>query len=75
MKVRHIGSNQVEIETDTRMILVSYQTPVACRYSNGHYSRTKQFWSRTTSKHINKWLDGYKATELGQDVFDRMLDQ
>ena len=73
MKVRNIGSNQTEVEANGKMILVSYQTPVACQIEGEGFYRTSKKWSVTTSKHINKWLNGAKATEKAQDYFDNLL--
>ena len=38
-------------------ILFSYQTPVAAFVSGRGYVRTAKYFSKTTSKHINHWVD------------------
>lgn len=59
MEVRAIGSNQTEVETsDGTRILVSYSTPVAAYIAGRGYVRTSEHYSKTTTSHINKWLDG-----------------
>ena len=73
IKLNPIGSNMTELETPTNAILFSYKTPVACRDSGGNYYRTKQYFSKTTSRHINKWLDGVQAREMSQEYFDNLL--
>jgi hypothetical protein len=56
MQIENIGSHQTEVQTDKARILFSYKTPVAAWISGKGYVRTDQFWSVTTSKHINTWL-------------------
>ena len=58
MQLTPIAANQTEIETDTARIFFSYKTPVAAYVFGKGYVRTEQFWSVTTSRHINKWLRG-----------------
>ena len=71
MKLRQIGSNQTEITTiEGIVILFSYETPVAARMPSGTYVRTSTKWSATTSRHINKWLEGVNAGEVEQEVLD-----
>lgn len=72
MKLTPIASNMTELRlNDGTMVLFSYRTPVACAV-NGTFFRTSYKWSRTTSKHINKWLCGSKAEEKPQEYFDNI---
>lgn len=74
MKLRPIASNMTEVETEKATILFSYQTPVACYMNDGTgFYRTSHRFSVTTSKHINKWLDGAKASEREQSFFDSLV--
>lgn len=73
MKVRSIGANKTEVQTSAVCILVSYETPVAAEV-DGVYFRTDQFWSVTTSKHINQWLDGNEAQQRPQSFFDNLME-
>lgn len=74
MRVKNIGSNKTEVETDKFRILVSYETPVAFEDKNtGDVFRTAKKWSVTTSKQINQWLDGRKALEVPQSTLDSLL--
>jgi len=74
MKVKNLGANKTEIVIDDRhKIFVSYETPVAARIGAKFY-RTSEKFSRTTSKHINQWLDGVKAEEKDQTFFNELLD-
>lgn len=57
MKLRQLGSNKTEVEfSDGITVLFSYETPVAMQDANGYFFKTEDFWSVTTSKHINQWL-------------------
>jgi hypothetical protein len=74
LQVRPIASNMTLLETPAHIVLFSYATPVAS-FDKATYSfhRTTKKWSMTTSRHINKWLDGVKAIEQPQDYFDNLL--
>lgn len=68
MKIKNVGSNMTELHTDQHVILFSYETPVAAlRLGDHQYLRTDQFWSVTTSRHINKWLQGVEAETVPQE--------
>lgn len=76
MKLTPIASNMTEVEIEGATILFSYKTPVAALMHdkdgyNG-FIRTSKHWSATTSKHINKWLDGAKAVEVEQSILDKL---
>ena len=60
MNLAPVFSNGTEVETSEARIFFSYRTPVAAYIFGRGYVRTEQFFSVTTSRHINKWLkDGY----------------
>ena len=62
MNIRPIASNQTELTTtEGTVILFSYQTPVAALLPSGRYVRTSNWYSQTTTRHINKWLSGVTA--------------
>ena len=74
MKVKNNGSNVTEVKTEKATILISYSTPVACCMDDGiGFFRTNKKWSKTTSKHINKWLGGVEAAERDQTFFDNLI--
>jgi hypothetical protein len=74
MKVKNVGSNMTEVSlNDGTLILFSYETPVAAEFDYKLY-RTKTKWSATTTRHINKWLDGRKAEEAYQTFFDGLAE-
>ena len=64
MKLNPVGSNMNEIEVDGKSILFSYKTPVAGWDDEGAF-RSEDFFSVTTSKHINKYLGG---KDIGRKV-------
>lgn len=75
LQVKPIASNMTLLETPKHIVLFSYATPVAS-FDKATYSfnRTSKKWSMTTSRHINKWLDGVKAIEQPQDYFDSLFN-
>jgi len=74
MNIKPIGSNMTELQVNGHRILFSYETPVAA-WDNDSYDwvRTNKFWSKTTSRHINKWLDGVEALEVPQNEIDELV--
>jgi hypothetical protein len=56
MKLRPIGPNVNEVTVGELTVLFSYQTPVAAFVPGEGYLVTDKKWSKTTSRHINKWL-------------------
>jgi len=72
MKLKPIASNMTELEVPGATVLFSYSTPVACR-SLGNYYRTEHKWSQTTTRHINKWLDGVVAETKPQEFFNNIV--
>ena len=75
-KLKQLASNMTLIETPRHNVLFSYATPVACYDKHTYdYYRTNKKWSVTTSRHINKWLDGVQAVEKPQAFFDSMFNR
>jgi|TARA_R110001599_G_scaffold67641_1_gene190889 hypothetical protein len=73
MKLKQIGSNQTELDLGFAQVFFSYETPVAARLADGSLVRTDQWYSATTSKHINKWLQGCDALTVSQYRIDCLL--
>lgn len=46
--------------TDGREVLLSYGVPVAAKLANGDYVKTSQYYSATTSRHVNNYLGADK---------------
>tara|TARA_R100001082_G_scaffold2542_1_gene2265 strand:+ start:812 stop:1051 length:240 start_codon:yes stop_codon:yes gene_type:complete len=68
MQLSPIAANQTQLSfTNGAQVFFSYKTPVAAYCPLKGYIRTEQFWSSTTSRHINKWLKGItEVTEVSQ---------
>lgn len=65
MKVTQVTTTSTQISlADGTEVLFSYSTPVAALVPGKGWIRTEQFYSVTTSKHINRWL----AENCGGDV-------
>lgn len=74
VQVKVLGTNQTSLFLPNATVFLSYETPVAVYDLNEHkYLRTDQFWSNTTSKHINRWLDGRNAEKVDQSVIESYL--
>jgi len=73
MQLLKLGTNQTQVTlSDGTKVLFSYNTPVACQDPNYDYYKTATKWSATTSRHINKWLDGVNANIVPQEFFERL---
>lgn len=77
MKLKSIGANKTEVTiNDNTRVLFSYETPVAARVLTNEgtvFYRTLEFYSRTTSKHINSWLPKEDAIEVDQSFFNDLV--
>ena len=57
MQLTPIASNMTEVETSKARVLFSYRTPVAAYVFGRGYVKTEKWYSVTTTRHINKWMD------------------
>ena len=74
MKINNVKTNVTELFTnDGAVIMFSYNTPVCAQLSGGGFVKTDEYYSRTTSKHINQWLDGVDAELVSQDFIDNLV--
>jgi len=73
MKLKQIGSNQTELDLGFAQVFFSYETPVAARLTDGSLVRTDERYSVTTTKHINKWLQGCDCEIVSQYRIDCLL--
>ena len=73
MKLKNIGSNQTELDLGFVQVFFSYETPVAACLTDGTLVRTDERYSVTTTKHINKWLNGCDALTVSQYRIDCLL--
>lgn len=76
MKLRQLASNMTELVlNDGTRVLFSYETPVAfskiTELGRETY-KTNQYYSRTTTKHINKWEQTIHG-EVDQSVLDDLV--
>jgi len=76
LKLTPIAANQNEVElTNGTQVFFSYKTPVAAYLPEKGYVRTDKFWSVTTSRHINKWLQGVNnVSEIDQSILDNLTN-
>ena len=73
MELIILGPNQTWLRlSNGDEILFSYTTPVA-GYFEGLFVRTSKFHSRTTSHHINAYLEGRHAVEIAQEALDSIV--
>ena len=73
MKIKQIASNQTALDLGFAEVFFSYETPVAARLTDGSLVRTATKYSVTTTKHINKWLNGCEALTVPQERIDCLL--
>ena len=74
VKLIPIRANMTEVETERYLVLFSYQTPVAyLDKETGKLFHTRTKYSKTTSKHINQWLDLEFSEPVNQEVIDNLL--
>ena len=73
MQLTPIASNMTEVETDSARVLFSYRTPVAAYVYGVGYVKTDKWWSVTTSRHINKWIDNCTVREVSQTFLDKLV--
>jgi hypothetical protein len=72
MKVLQLGSNRTQVHKDSAehgemTILYSYTTPVAVKIlSTQEVYRTSAWFSKTTTRHINKWLEFTPESQINE---------
>ena len=77
MQLTPIAANQTQLNlNDGTEVFFSYKTPVAAKLPNYDYIRTANHYSSTTTRHINKWLNGVtEVTEVPQTVLMELVGQ
>ena len=74
MQLTPIAANQTQLNlNDGTEVFFSYRTPVAAKLPNYDYIRTATKWSTTTTRHINKWLEGVSAETVDQSILDNLV--
>ena len=74
MNLTPIAANQTEVETKNARIFFSYKTPVAAYIFGEGFVRSEEFFSVTTSRHINKWIGVDSKTDTTRQVPQSLLD-
>jgi hypothetical protein len=74
IKLNVLGANLSLLHLPVGSILFSYETPVAAYVSGKGYVRTAERFSKTTSKHINQWLDGRTAEVVPQSEIEALTE-
>ena len=73
MKLTPIAANRNVISyNDGTEVFFSYSTPVAGYSSRLGYVKTEQWYSSTTTRHINKYLGNIKATTVSQQTINEL---
>ena len=75
MKLKPIKHNYNIVSFNGDQILFSYETPVAIIQSDGSVYRTSQYFSKTTTTHINKFLTGLDSEKIEQDKIYKYLNR
>ena len=74
LRLTPIAANQTEVETADARIFFSYKTPVAAYVFGRGFVRTENFYSTTTSRHINKWIGVDAKTDTTEKVSQEYLN-
>ena len=73
MKLEKIGVSKTLLTLPSGSeIFYSYNTPVACKVSGDLY-KTKEYYSKTTCKHITQYLNGRDAEEVEQSFINQIV--
>ena len=73
MKRSKIGSNMSVLNMGSTAILFSYETPVAGYDHEGAF-KTAQWYSSTTTRHVNKYTAGDEARVVEQAYIDNIVN-
>lgn len=75
MRLKQITITSTEIElADGTLVLFSYSTPVAALVPGRGWIKTVEYYSTTTSKHVNRWLTDNCGGEI-ETVTQWQIDQ
>jgi hypothetical protein len=80
MRLNNISNNETEVIFNERLVddskratfFFSYGTPVAAKVGVKYY-KTEEKFSKTTSRHINKWLEGVRVEVQPQNWFAKAI--
>ena len=73
MKIKRLGASKTLLALPSGSeIFYSYNTPVAAKVS-GEFYKTKEYFSRTTSRHITEYLNGRYAHLVEQSFIQQIV--
>ena len=76
MKLHSFATNRTLLTfADGTEVFFSYSTPVAGYKPNIGYVKTNQWYSSTTTRHINKYLDDNFALNVEQDTINNLIGE
>jgi hypothetical protein len=76
MKLHSFATNRTLLTFDDGTeVFFSYSTPVAGYKPNIGYVKTNQWYSSTTTRHINKYLDDNFALNVEQDTINNLIGE
>ena len=76
MKLHSYATNRTLLTFDDGTeVFFSYETPVAGYSNNLGYVKTDEWYSSTTTRHINKYLGDLKHTVVSHSVIDDLLKE
>ena len=76
MKLHSFATNRTLLTfADGTQVFFSYSTPVAGYKPNIGYVKTNQWYSSTTTRHINKYLDDNFALNVEQDTINNLIGE
>ncbi len=73
MKRSKIASNMSVLNMGSTAVLYSYDTPVAGYDHEGAF-KTAQWYSSTTTRHVNKYTAGDQARVVEQVYIDKLVN-
>lgn len=74
MKLHSFATNRTLLSfADGTEVFFSYSTPVAGYKPNVGYVKTKSWYSSTTTRHVNKYLDDNFALSIEQDDINNLI--
>ena len=76
MKLTSFATNRTLLSfADGTEVFFSYSTPVAGYKPNIGYVKTNQWYSSTTTRHINKYLDDNFALNVEQNTINNLIGE
>ena len=77
MELQSIAANRTLLIFNNGIteILFSYSTPVAGYSNKLGYVKTDQWYSQTTTRHINKYIDGKPHKVVSQSTINDLLKE